>query len=68
MVMSPVGPRTKNDCAGRRQHQFTRLTEQGWALISTQNSSHAQLTGELNPGTYELSWDHQVPSYNMSNH
>jgi hypothetical protein len=37
-------------------------TEQDWALMSTQNSSHPQLTAELNPGPYELSGDHRVPS------
>jgi hypothetical protein len=27
MVMDPAGPRTKNDCAGEEQHQFTRTDQ-----------------------------------------
>jgi hypothetical protein len=28
MIMSPMGPRTKNDCAGKNQQQNTQLIDQ----------------------------------------
>jgi hypothetical protein len=55
MVMSPMGPRSKNDCAGEDQHQFTQLNDQLeseswdrkiWSWVLTEPKTRNDCAGE----------------------
>jgi hypothetical protein len=66
MVISPAGPGTKNDCAGKGQQQFTQLTEQEserLSLLDSQSHEKNMVMSLTGPRTKNDCWEGLAANY-----